>query len=372
MTKTSNRSCEYDLVRIVLMLMLPLIHVVQYWGYICDGADLIVRSDVDAIYPVAQFALYFTAPCFMIMMGINMVFTRHNTPRDFLRRGIILLCVEMVFNLIRYVLPACVGFVIGEYKPEVMDYAIFGLFNSDILAFAGLAFIVMAGLKKIKATASGIMLTAVTMWFAGILITHFAAPWLNEHCGNQFLNILGSFIWVNTDSNFPLVNWIIFPAVGYLFMDSLRKTESNTMKERIWRFCGIGGLTVMILEIVITRFCGLPVYETLSVNGAHHFLTPYVVLFSTGSTFVLMGLCHLLAPVIQRNTNIERVVTTLGSQLTVFYLIQWTIVGWGLFLTGGTNLWGCQQLTLWPTVFAIIAITLASFLPAIIKMQKKQ
>lgn len=358
-----DRSCEYDMVRTVLMLLLPLIHVVEYWGYVCGGADLIVRSDVDMIEPIERFALYYTAPCFMIMMGINMLFTHHDTPKDFLRRGVTLLCVEMVFNLIRYMLPACIGFAISEYKSDVMDYAVFGLFNSDILAFAGLAFIVMAGLKKLRMSSRGVILTAFVMWLAGILFTHFVAPWTNEHCSAQVTNILGSLVWINSDSNFPLVNWMIYPAIGYFFMDNLRKTSTDEAKERIWRCCGIGGLLIMGIEILATRYYGKPMYETLSVNGSHHFLTPWVVLFSTGATFSMMHVCHLLAPLMHRNSRLESIVTTLGSRLTSFYLIQWTIIGWGLFLTGGTNLWGCQQLTLCPTIIAIIIITLLSLIP---------
>ena len=82
------------------------------------------------------------APVFMFSMGIGMMYTRHNSPGNFMKRGLRLLIAAYILNLVRFTGPLMALKAMGvdaDYGYSVLDT----FFWVDIFQFAGLSFLLM-------------------------------------------------------------------------------------------------------------------------------------------------------------------------------------------------------------------------------------
>ena len=85
----------------------------------------------------------------MFCMGIGLAYTRHNSSGECIKRGVLLLTLGQVLNICRFILPALTSyFILGDTEPMLQTCLII---SSDIMQFAGLAFLTMGCLKKLHA-----------------------------------------------------------------------------------------------------------------------------------------------------------------------------------------------------------------------------
>ncbi len=168
----------------------------------------------------------FSAPVFMLAMGIDMRYSRHNTVHDHARRGLILLIIGTLLNIVCYTVPRFIShtmnggydllyYIVGTNAIDPLTGYLITIFSVDILQFAGLAFIFMALMKKLRLSDWSILAIALIFSFVAIFTRDFMLDSFLIDRSLDFLYSEGPRVY------FPLASWLIFPAVGYMFADYL-------------------------------------------------------------------------------------------------------------------------------------------------------
>lgn len=196
-----NRQNEFDLIKALTIVLMIWTHVYEN---LSTGFEPSL-SHFNAYYRGCLFG----ASTFMFCMGIGMVYTRSSAPKDYFKRGANIFFTGFLLNFFRVVIS---GTVTGRYifDPQSATYLILAV-GSDILFFAGLAFMMMALLRKMGLKYWQILLVSVLL--------SILADFL-EGVGSQnfFMNqAIGFFLGNSSESYFPLFYWFIFVAAGCVY-----------------------------------------------------------------------------------------------------------------------------------------------------------
>lgn len=362
-----KRYYELDLARDMMILILPLVHIIEFLGNEFGYANILNNQTINILQPIVDFLTIYGAPVFMICMGINMMFTSKNKPEDFLKRGISLLLLEFVLNLIRYALPGIISLFLTNHitiKKTITDIIIFAQFNSDILAFSGLCFIAFAIFKKLKLSPIKILGICIVISLTSelFIITY---PNLNNSINPFIANILGNFIWLSGDSTFPLVEWLIFPSIGYLFANYLTKAQTTKQETKLWNITGIFSMMLIFTILVSLKVVNISNNDILRIinapiNDSH--MSPICTIFEIAATFMHLYIIRMIWNKfkLERNKKVVNHVSTLSKNITYYYCIQWIIVGWIMFITCGLELWNTKTFNIITTILLTLGTMIIS------------
>jgi len=152
------------------------------------------------------------AGVFMFAMGVGMVYTRHNSPKEFAFRGLKLLLMGYILNFFRETLLVLVGNIF-QIENNYQDESLFStLMTVDILQFAGISFLITALLKKLNAKPYQIFAVAIVLHAVGNLCVG-----LFENAPETVQYPLGVLLFTNKETAFPGFQWYVYPAVGICF-----------------------------------------------------------------------------------------------------------------------------------------------------------
>ena len=132
----------------------------------------------------------YAAPIFMFCMGVGVVYSRHSQWDTMIKRGVKLFLLGILVNIFEFFLPCYVcGTLLGRWDVFPTAGGLL-LFCVDILAFAGLAFILMGILKKLELSNRQLIILAVIMSLIGSFtrFVDFGVPVINLF----FANFIGS------------------------------------------------------------------------------------------------------------------------------------------------------------------------------------
>ena len=150
--------------------------------------------------------LFFLFNGLILGRGIGMVYTRHDSSKEFVIRGIKLFLLSLICNTMYF---------LSNYSAGVpLEYSLLSFLANDILQFAGITFIVVGIFKKFNISHIQILLIAILL---SLIVSYHPDITLHNMYLNQFL---GNFIETtgqNIVSCFPFLNWFILPAAGMLF-----------------------------------------------------------------------------------------------------------------------------------------------------------
>ncbi|MBQ9334239.1 MAG: DUF1624 domain-containing protein [Lachnospiraceae bacterium] len=242
----TGRQREVDALKAFSIIMMIITHCIDdlYPGYENHFLSYLIND---------YLAQTIGAQGFMICMGIGMIYSRHAEPKSYVHRGVNILIIGQLLNLIRYGLIFCVSYAISG-DPLARAYS-FLVFSSDILQFAGL-FLILSGLimqLKLKpghVFALSVVLNIIGMGLAGRI-----------HTGSYALDqLLGMFIFTNSESYFPLFNWFIFPAFGMLLGELMTHV---TDKKKFYALTAIPCLIVSVIYYYIAIGYDQPVFTAI-------------------------------------------------------------------------------------------------------------
>ena len=359
----SKRYYDIDMARCFFILTLPMIHVYEYLGSWGGMAGLLTEGTESVFAPIVCFLTVFGAPTFTVCMGMNIVFSRNAAPEKLKRRGIQLLFVELCFNLLRYVLPGLIGVSIGGTDTAdastVLFWMVYGLINSDILAFSGMAFMVFSLFIKRKFSGTKVAIAGILCFAINELLARFVSPIIDGNCNYFFSELLGNLFYVNGDSTFPLLSWLVFPCFGYFFAEKFVNKDS----EKPWH--GMGGIAAicLIAAIILANGSDGSIMSRLNATELSNRLDPLCALGEVSASFVFIYICHILfgALGLDKNERVKAGMMKYSSCITYNYLVQWTIIGWALFISGGIHLWNSQSMGIAVTIVCIVVITAFSY-----------
>ena len=194
-----GRQPEIDALKATCILCMIALHSFEDLG--CE--PFVLYSFVDWM------CAFLGAAAFMFCMGLGMRYSRHQEPGFLAARGFELLTVGQVLNLVRNALPNLIAWWIKGEQFFIANAML--VFQADILSFAGLAFMLLALLKRLKASDGAILITGLALNIAAFLVSDpVPAP-------KNFLlsQLLGFFVMTNAEAYFPLASYFVFVAAGY-------------------------------------------------------------------------------------------------------------------------------------------------------------
>lgn len=315
----TGRQVNIDIAKTLAMVFMILIHVMMYPLYknLQTPFGIITGSFLGS---------FLAAPVFMISMGITVSFSRNSTPKGMLKRGLNLLILSYVVNIVRAIVPVTAYLIMGKGAELLVFFFCIG----DILQFAGLAFILLGLLKMIKKhTALWIILVGVVL---NLCVSFIPTIYSDSYAIGYTVGLIYPIV-PKTINNlemcccFPLASWFIYVAFGYLFGIVMRKAKNLN---KFYLISGIIGAVLFAGFFTLDYLTGISMAKVSDFNSFCGELNceyyNYIVfaLFSIGSTLVEYCLFHYLSKITPQKFN--KIVFTLSDALNQIYIISWIVI----------------------------------------------
>lgn len=310
---SKSRLFEIDCVKFFAIIYMIFIHVYEQLS-VYDH----VNSMPDSLFRIAiEFAGGpLAAPVFMFCMGIGMIYTRHNTPKDFCRRGVKLLITGYMLNFFRQTLPQLIGLCLGiDAGLDIVG----GLLNVDILEFAGVTFLTVALMKKMRMQPYQMFLIAVMLLGIGIWVTRLNTAPMAVQCLAGLLLPAGK--WVA----FPLTLWLVYPAAGMLFAQVLSKVRDRNVFYRK----AIAAASVFLAVYTGTLiFTGVDIRDFYALRGYIYYRqTILSALWIIPIVIIAISVCYLALRFLEQS-RLGSFIRYCSINLNRIYIIQWLLVAY--------------------------------------------
>ena len=216
-----GRQPELDLLKALCVIGMIFVHVILDLG-----------KDVMPTVIDDYLTEFFGAATFMISMGIGMRYMRKQSPSVYLVRGFGLLTIGQFLNLVRNAIPNLIAWWITGKQFFIANALL--ILQSDILTFAGLAFLLMALFKKLKLSGGVVLGISVLMSVAALVMWH-TVPSPENYLVSQ---MAGFFVITKAEAYFPLFCYFIFVAFGYFIGGYYpRIRDKRALANRVMLIC---------------------------------------------------------------------------------------------------------------------------------------
>ena len=347
----TSRQWEFDLARAVIIFCLALIHVTIECSTdegLCSGIPYLFDTVIGGP---------FSAPMYMFVMGVGMCYTRKNSPMEHFVRGAKILAVGYILNICRFLIPYSIGYAItGDYGYYI-EPRLYKVLGNDILIFAGLAMMIMALFVKLKLSNIVMLIIATVMCGFGTLLNGVD---VGTPLGNIFLGYL-----IGTEdaagmvlSDFPILNWLMFPICGYAFASVLKRVKDKNL------FYLTFSLPALIIAIVYFTF-GIYFERGMFGEGqnCYYHMIFSDVLASLCLTVGMVGVYHFIVKIIPK--KLFYIAWSISENITPIYFTHWVLVSFvvnlWMYVIRGTTILTSWQIVGLGTLISIAAIVIAHF-----------
>lgn len=206
-----KRALELDMVRGIAVIGMVLVHV---YLNLCG-------SDNSVFYGICYvLGTPMAAPVFMVLLGVNMFRAKQVKPQMLAKRGIRLVILAVLFNVIAYALPhVAAGWIFHD--PEQLIWAKMGLSVADILQFSSATFLIYALCGALHIGNEAVAGIAVLLQLARQYL--LPLPAAADSVGTW----AWSFLVGGPDTVcFPVACWLIFPAAGRWYGEQRSRTTN--------------------------------------------------------------------------------------------------------------------------------------------------
>ena len=347
----TSRQWEFDLARAVIIFCLALIHVTIECSTdegLCSGIPYLFDTVIGGP---------FSAPMYMFVMGVGMCYTRKNSPMEHFVRGAKILAVGYILNICRFLIPYSIGYAImGDYVYYI-EPLLYKVLGNDILIFAGLAMMIIALFVKLKLSNIVMLIIATVMCGFGTLLNGVD---VGTPLGNIFLGYL-----IGTEdaagmvlSDFPILNWLMFPICGYAFASVLKRVKDKNL------FYLTFSLPALIIAIVYFIF-GIYFERGMFGEGqnCYYHMIFSDVLASLCLTVGMVGVYHFIVKIIPK--KLFYIAWSISENITPIYFTHWVLVSFvvnlWMYVIRGTTILTSWQIVGLGTLISIAAIVIAHF-----------
>lgn len=255
----------------------------------------------------------FAAVIFMFCMGVGVVYSRHSQWDTMVKRGVKLYLLGILVNVFEFFIPYFLATSLG------LDASAFPLDGGwllicvDILAFAGMAFVLMGILKKFELSNKMLIAIAVAMSVAGTLLagTDFGVQALNSIFGHLFGTVHGH-------TAFPLFNWFIFPVAGYVWGQYFIRAKDKGEFFKFWPILLIVAFTYFYLS---SKYWGGVFSEDVHY---YYFLNTVDAVFGIINAHAVIGLCYWVMKYLP--DSVIKLFSILSSNINNIYIAQWFFI----------------------------------------------
>lgn len=252
----------------------------------------------------------YAAVVFMFCMGVGVVYSRHSQWNLMIKRGIILYLLGLLVNVFEFFLP---HYLAGYLGVNAEAFPLFGgliIFCVDILAFAGLAFILMGILRKFEVSNKAMIIIAVIMSLIGSFTIgiDFGIP--------AVCSFFGHFIGAkNGHTAFPLFNWFIFPVAGYVWGQYFIRAKD---KREFFKYWPILLIVAFAYFFISSRYWGGVFSDDVHL---YYFLNTLDAVFCIINAHAFIGLCYWISDYLP--DSITKFFSTLSRNINEIYIAQW-------------------------------------------------
>ncbi len=247
-------------------------------------------------------------PVFMLVMGYFLAKNTKSLPQNLLR-GIKVFAVGLLLNIgLNFNLLLKIKYADWPYHP--LEY----ILGVDILYLAGLSILLITLLKSFKKQQAWV---AIILAVFVLVFTAFMNEKLMVTERNYvFPFIAGTYSW----SYFPLFPWLAYPLIGFAFFhweEKIMLFRANQKLQTTILLSAIGILVLSFYKYGITTTINLETYY-------HH--TFWFSLWAIGVVILWILLLRFILHKFP-NTSPGNFLMWLGKNITLFYVIQWLIIG---------------------------------------------
>ena len=250
----------------------------------------------------------FVVPVFMMVMGYFVSKSKKSTAQNLLR-GVLIFILGIFLNIgLNFNLLLKIKYQDWQFDPLQF------IFGVDIFYLAGLSIIVLTILKSINKGQQWITLALILFISAS---TSYVNEILMVTDRNYILPFIGGeYSW----SYFPIFPWLSYPLIGFLFQkNELRIRDFFQIQKSVL----IGFLIVVF--ILVALFSKTGIETTINLSKYYHHTFSFF-LWTIGIDILWIFLLWLIIQKIPESRGII-FLQWLGKNITVFYIIQWLIIG---------------------------------------------
>lgn len=308
----TGRQKEFDWAKSFTIIVMLCIHVYE------QLSEINVETCPDSVFrTIMEFlAGPLGAPLFMFSMGLGIIYSRSSTPKKMVRRGLILLRNGYLLSFFKGTVPVLIGIMIGASVPITIADS---LFLISILQFAGMAFLTIALMKKMKLPLYAMLIVSLVLSVAGTFLAKI------DFTGSCIQYLLGLFFVTNDVTTFPLFLWLFYPVAGMIYAFMLQRVSDKKSFCRIVFAIGIAGT---IIVSIIYKACGIDIRTMFMLKGRVFYnQTILHYIFTTFIIMIAMPVYYFLSEKIT-NKYVTSSVAFLGKNLDVIYIVQWLVIAY--------------------------------------------
>ena len=279
----------------------------------------------------------FAAPMFMICMGIGICYSRNQDWQSLVKRGVRIVFMGYVLNIVRYVLPQCITtFLTGESR--YMANWVSKLCEVDILQFAGLSFIAIGLARKFRLSNCLLTVIACILSITGCILK-------DVNTGAAIPDLLLGLFWKTQEhAYFTFFHWFIFPVMGMILGDLLLRCrdKKKTYKKIIPVLLPIG-VAAELTAIALGK--GL-----LGDFTEYYYMTVVDVFFLVSLAIAWAGFLFLVYEKFPKGMIVA--FQNMSKNINQIYCIHWGMIG----------ILGIVRVFTWKdTVVSMLPMTMVSF-----------
>lgn len=310
----ASRFKEIEICKACAMLGLPLVHTFEAF------------NDFYTIEPSAvSFCHFFIAltilgpSIFMICMGFGMASENScSKASHYFKHGFQFLLIAFILDLIRYGIPLIIdSFATNSSIFEFFDSK---MFYSDIYSFVGFYLIFLSILKKYNFSDYSIFLINILMISLNtLLFEHIRVlPQISEM-------FIGHFVYMFEDSCFPLLTWAIFPTIGLLLGNKMKKIKNTEEVDKQYLNLALLSLVIFVALAVEEQSLGINIFLPLTVFTETYYS-------SISSTIILVLIALIFITVFRilckryANSAFIKFLSDFSPLILPFYFLQWVLV----------------------------------------------
>jgi uncharacterized membrane protein len=328
----------FELAAGLAVFFMILVHVLWHWGQPSTWTTPVGLAISFAAGPTA-------APVFVFLMGASLGAAPRTSFRALAIRGLWLVFLGYVLNLLRGVIPATLGLSTGVITlAQIAPFTPWWLLTTvDLHHMVGFSLVAIAALRT-RAKPGWIWLV-----LAGALV--LLAPWLRSLTfGTPLLDApLTPFLGSAPNVYYAVVPWLAYPLAGAVFGSIIASAPDPQLIFRRGAVIGLG-LEIVGLALIAVQHPGFDVYTYWRQPASF-------VVAIMGIILLWLALCDLVTrrPWVDRHLAI---VYGWSGRVIAMYFTHWIIVGWGIGIVGFRDL--SLPAVLAAMVVAVVATSILS------------
>lgn len=282
---------------------------------------------------------------FLVAMGVSLMVARDQSLGGAVRRGLILLVVGYVMNVLKFIVPIAVGTMPASFiaaygwtQPLDAGQLLYLVGTGDILQLAGLALLILGVVRRYVRTPRMLMVLAAGVAAASHVLSGF-------RLGVPGLDYVCDLLWgAEYNVYFPVFPWLACILVGMYFgaWYVANGRDQDALARHMLRV-GIPALVAGAALLALDFDAQFGDFFHLGAGG---------IAWLVGLN--LIGLWAVRQ--IERRFAPRRLVALLrycSERVTTLYVLQWTLVCWGMAIIGYQTLGVSGVLAMIPVMLAL-------------------